>query len=629
MDVSYLIDAAQGRADAMASQGSDALRSALSSMGVLTSVGTLPAISLPTLPAVTLPPAPPISEVRTGDIPERPQRPQIGGIDTVELPAMPAAPQIGLEVREPAKPSQGRGFDLVAPAIHIDAQLPTAPDMMHVAAPVLSADVVMPARPNIARPVFEGQRPGEVPVAPDAAGSFDAAYRGASQLMQSALQGQIDAFMAQHNPEYAPQMARLEMRLAELVSGGQQAMYAPAVENAIYERSRSRAKAESRRVQGEAWSAAARNGHTMPPGALLAAQQNARQAAADTNATASREIVVMQAELEQRNIQFALGLSADLRKSVLGMAIGYHGNLIQINGQALDYARSLTDTLARLYNMEVEAYRARLDLYRADVSVFETLIRASLADVELYKAEIEAERSKLQIDESKVRLYQAQIDAQTSAVTAWAKRVDGIVAVAGLEKLKLETFRSQVDAFQAETQAKGEEWRAYAAAWGGEEARVRAGLVQTQIYQAQIDGVRANLSAQQTKVQAQAEAIRAQLGIYTADTQAFGEIVRADAVRVQSQLAAQGSLVNAYQVASQAQIAQANVQAEQYRAQAQVALGLFSTKTQVVIEEARLLVQSMANAASVALSAGQSYAQMAGSAMAGMNTLVKAEDQGA
>ena len=71
------------------------------------------------------------------------------------------------------------------------------------------------------------------------------------------------------------------------------------------------------------------------------------------------------------------------------------------------------------------------------------------------------------------------------------------------------------------------------------------------------------------------------------------------------------------------------MQAEQYRAQAQVALGLFSTKTQVVIEEARLLVQSMANAASVALSAGQSYAQMAGSAMAGMNTLVKAEDQGA
>lgn len=628
MDVSSLIDAAEGRAETLARSGSDALKTALSSMGVLTSIGTLPTISLPSLDPVTLPQAPLISEIRPGNIPAQPTRPHIGGIDTVTVPSMPSVPQINVSINEPVKPSQGRAFDLMAPKLAIMAQLPDAPDAQYVAPPTLDTNIVMPTRPNLMRPAFDGERPGDVPVAPDAAGDFEGAYRGASQMMQSALQGQIDAFMARINPEFNPQMARLESRLAEWTSGTAATGLAPSVEAAIYERSRSRANAEARRVQGEAWTVAARNGFTMPTGALLAAQQSARQAAADTNAAGSREIVAMQAELEQKNIQFALTLSADLRKSVLSMSIGYHGNLVQINGQAIDYARSLTDALVRLFGMAVEAFKTKLDLYRADVSVFESLIRASLADVELYKAEIEAERSKLQIDESNVRLYQAQIDAQTSAVTAWAKRVDGIVAVAGLEKLKLEAFRAQVDAFQAETQAKGEEWRAYSAAWSGEEAKVKAGLATAQVYQAQIDAARANLAAQQTKISAQAEAVRAQLGIYTADTQVFSEIVRADAIRVQSTLAAQDSLVKAYQVGSQAQIAQANVQAEQFRAQAQVALGLCETKTRVIIEEARLLVQSMSNAASVALSAGQSYAQMAEASLAGMNTLVKAEDEG-
>lgn len=626
MDVSSLIDAAQDRAETLARSGSDALKSALSSMGVLTSIGNLPPISLPTLAPISLPPAPQINEVSQGNLPAQPVRPQIGGIDTVAVPDLPSAPKIDVSISEPVKPSQGRSFELAAPQLNVLAQLPDAPDLIYVAPPNLNSDIVLPSRPNLARPTFAGERPNEVPTAPLAAGDFEDSYRGASQMMQSALQGQIDVFMAKINPEFSPQMARLESRLAEWTSGTSATGIAPAVETAIYERSRSRANAEAKRVQNEAWTLAARNGFTMPSGALLAAQQAARQAAADTNAAGSREIVAMQAELEQKNIQFALTLSADLRKSVLSMSIAYHGNLVQINGQAIDYARSLTDSLVRLYGMAVDAFKAKLDLYRADVSVFESLIRASLADVELYKAEIEAERSKLQIDESKVRLYQAQIDAQSSAVSTWSKRVDGIVAVAGLEKLKLEAFRAQVDAFQAETQAKSEEWRAYSAAWAGQEAKVKAGLATAQVYQAQIDAARANLAAQQTKINAQAEAVKAQLGIYTADTQAFGDIVRADAIRVQSQVAAQESLFKAYQIGSQAQIAQANVQAEQYRAQAQVALGLFDARTRVVIEEARLLVQSMDNAARVALAAGSVYGQMAGASLAGMNTLVKASD---
>lgn len=625
MDVSPLIFDANDRASALSAQAHSLLSSAMDHTGILTSIGRLPTINIDGTWDVTLPDAPRIDPVSMPAQRVAPVMPDLADISTPALVHIPDAPEIDITVTDPVRPAALRTFTESAPSVSITAQLPIAPAPFVREAPTLS-DVSMPSTPQIQRYSFDGVRPvDDLSDAPDAATAFDNAWRSISPSMQAAIGADVDAFIAKYNPRYHSQMEALEKRLAAMVQGG--TGLRPDVEDAIYERARAKNGAEARRVQDQAWDSAARRGFTLPTGALMAAQLAARQGAADNNAAASREIVVIAAELEQKNIQFAITTSAGLRQTILNAAVQMHGNLIQLNGQAIQYANAVVDAMVKVYELEVERFKVRLEQYRVDAQVFETLIRSSLADIELYKAQIDAERAKLQVDDSRVRLFQAQIDAHKAAVETWGKQVDGIVAMAQLERMKIDLFKAKVDAFQAEAGANADQWRAYSAAWGGEETKVRAQLGKVQVHQARIEGAKAQIAAGSAQVDAQAKVVQAKLSAFETESRAFGEQVRADVAIVQGKLGVQDSLIKAYQVGSQAAVAKASVGIESIRAQNQLKIAEFSAQTQAVMEEARLLVQSMSNYGRIAHGIGQTYASMAGAALAGMNTLVQASDQ--
>jgi hypothetical protein len=448
---------------------------------------------------------------------------------------------------------------------------------------------------------------------------METGYRSASPLMIRTLESEMDLQLAKINPQYATQLAGIEAQLAKYMNGGTGLNHA--VENAIYERSKSKVNAETIRVQGDALKAAARRGFTLPDGALMSAMQQARQAGADNNAKASVEIAVMQAEIEQKNLQFAVSTSADLRKAAMNAALSYHQSLVSINGQAIQYSQAVVDALVKTFDAEVRAFTAKLEGYKADASVFEALIRASLSDVEVYKAKIEGEMAKVQVDIAKVNAYKAQVDAHGSAVAAYGKNVEAIVQLANVERLKLDVFRANVDAYAAEVQGKTAEWQAYSAAWNGEEAKVKAYLAESQTYAAQVEGYRARVQAEVARIQAMAGTNQASLNAFTAQVQAFGAQAQANASVVAAEINAQGALVNAYQVGSQAAIAVASQAAEQYKTVAQVELGKAQLNGTLAIEQGKMNISLAHQNAQIALSTGQVYAGMASAALAGVNTL--------
>ena len=120
------------------------------------------------------------------------------------------------------------------------------------------------------------------------------------------------------------------------------------------------------------------------------ASQQARQNGADNNAAAAREIVAMQAEMEQKNLQFAVTTSAGLRTAMINATLGYMQSIVTLDGQASEYARSMVNALIETYTATVRTYSARLEGYRTDAQVFQSLIQAALAGIEVYKAEIQA-----------------------------------------------------------------------------------------------------------------------------------------------------------------------------------------------------------------------------------------------
>lgn len=621
VDVSAIMSAAEARAEEMTESAEQVLR----------------AIPLNNVPL--LPDAVPVVQIGEIELPDLPRAPTItapiipalaalGPSPTVQsiVAAFPAAPSASLRaapnVSEPVRPAQLEGFNKTVPTLNMPGA-PTQPESRQFEIPTINP-VSMPARPVRASHAFSGSRPEapeNVPTQLDR--QFEAQYRGAGPLMIDSIQAKVDAWLNTIDPTFTARRDSMSDKITAYLQGG--TALDPMVENAIYERSKAKVDAETRRVQAEAMKSAARRGFTLPDGAVFSAMMQARQAGADNNSKASVDIAVMQAEMEQKNLQFAMNLSADLHKTVIGASLAYHQNLININGQALQYAVEFINAVVRVYEAEVKAYAAKLEGYKADASVFETLIRASLAEIEIYKAEIEGLKAGVQVDEAKVRACQAQIDAHKAAVEVYSLNVKAMVELANLEKVKLDVFQAEVQSYGMRTQAYAAEWQAYAAAWNGEDSKVRAFLAEAQAKTAEAEVFRAQVSGESARIAALSESNRAELALHESRVRAFGAQAQANASIVSSQLGVQETLLRGYQTESQAIITAAAAAAEKYKAEGSIAIahaGMVSTRD---IESAKMYNAAIDAQAKVSIAVGQSYASMASAALGGINALAVGE----
>jgi len=355
---------------------------------------------------------------------------------------------------------------------------------------------------------------------------------------------------------------------------------------------------------------------------VVAGLRLSRQAAADNNAAASREIVVMQAEMEQKNLQFAVTTSAGLRQAMLGAALSYHGNLVSLNGQAIEYARSVISSMVEVYNLNVRAFEARLNAYRAETAVYDTRLKAALSYIDLYRAEIDAMQALVQVDQGKVALYRGRIDALQSLATVYKARVEAIVEQAGLEKLKLDLFKTKVEARVAQVQEKRAQYDAYGAAIQGEESKVRIYTAQVGAFGQQISGYKAQIDAQSEVVRAQALTNQARTDQVRAVTDIYRTIatVRGDKARTELQL--QQQQLNVFDVQNRATIATAELGATIYRTISDVVLENAKLEVDTLIKNADLNLGRSKNVAELGVASAQVYQGMASAALSGMNSLV-------
>ncbi len=625
MDVSQLISDAQAYAQSTfdsASSNIDSATAAITGIAGLQVSYELPFIAEPT----PFTPAPAPTLVATNFVmPSEPPAPEAPELIPNPIDGLNALPILenkkpSIDIDKIVKPLPLQAFNQTAPSINTSFSFPSPPSMMEPSAPSI-ADRAAPAKPAILLPRFDALRPADIAGPPtDYAEKFTAAYRQAAPSMVSALEGQIDAMLAKYNPQYSAQMARIEDKLTSYMAGG--TALTPATEDAIYERTKDKVHAETRRAQEAAYMDAAKRGFTMPSGALMSAVRQARQAGADNNARAAVDIAVKMAEMEQQNMQFAVTTSTTLRTTMLSAALSYHQNLISLNGQALDYAKSIMSAMIELYNTLVREYSARLEGYKAEASVFETRLRGAMADIELYKAEIDALQALTQVDVAKVSVYRERIGAMTAIVNMYRTRVEAVVSQASLEKLKLEMFSEQVRAYTAQTQAKSAEWQGYSAAVSGEEAKARVYGSQVQAYQAEWSGYNAQVQAKSEQVRAVAISNQAKATYAAAQVQSFSALVGAESSRVQAEISFQGQLLQQYGVANQAAVAAASAATEAYKAKGDIAISAGKLAVESLLQSAQLDLGRTKAIADTALATGTVYGNLSAAALSGMNTLV-------
>lgn len=579
------------------------------------------------LPLPELKPVPALSNVGF-DLPNapgtEPDFQDIGNIDTNGAPTLDAVvPTVVL----PSKPAPVADFTATLPLINTDVEFPEPPDQLVnplIEEPVIP-DRAAPDKPVVVLPTFDSVAPVFSAVAPtDLRGEMERSYRGVSPEMVSMLDGQVDAMLVKYCPRYHSSMETLELKLAKFMEGGTGLQ--PDVEAAILERAKDRDLGEYRRVRDVAWNDAADRGFTLPNGALSSAINRARQAASDNIARANVEIVVKQAELEQQNIQFAISTSLSLRQSILSAMLSYHGNLIQINGQALDFAKTAVGLLVETFNTEVKAFSARLDAWKADAAVYETKLKGALALIDLYKAEIDALQALTQVDMAKVNVYRARLDSLQSLASVYRSRIDAVVAKASMEKLKLELFQTQVQAFSAQVQAKNSEWQGYTASLGGEEVKARIFGTQVQAYGAEVQGWNAKINAQSEAVRAAAMTNDARARQYEAAWRAYGVIVNARSEVARTQLEGDRQQLLAFQAETQAAVSYAQNAATRYKTVADVQVSYADMKLKAQLGQIDSMRNFQGVVAQIASLNANVSGRVAGQALAGINSLAIKED---
>lgn len=624
MSVPGLITAAEARTSGFVSDANDALNAATSAverMGY--TVVSYPGSTLPPPPPASITLTPPTLSDVTLDLPPEPSDvllfQDISAIVPGTLPTLSAtSPTIDL----PTTPSQLAGFTQSAPAINTSIAFPEPPDALLnplIDAPIL-VDHDIPEKPQVSLPAFTALSPvdtSEVPT--DLQGSFDRAYHGAAPEMITMINGYVDAQLTKINPQYSTQMAAIESQLTKYLAGG--TGLSTTVEDAIYARAQAKNDVEAKRVQDAAFADNAARGFTLPGGALMSALARARQDAANNNAKQATDIAVAQAEMEQKNLQFAVTTSAGLRTAMLNATLSYMQNLSTLNGQAMEYAKTVLSSIIEMYNTSVKAFSVKLDAYRAEAAVYETRLKGALAGIELYKTEIDALQALTVVDRTKVEVYSARIQTLVSLANVYRSQIEAVQGRVGLEKLKLDVFQTQVQAYSAQVQSKNAEWQGYTAAIGGQTAKA-------QIYNTQVTAFGAQVQAYKTQVEAQAETVRAistsndaRARQYSATMSGYQTVVAARGQVASTKLENQRQQVIAFQAQTQTAVANAQVANEYYKS---VSL--------VGVENAKLSIEAMLSSASNAREYAKTLAQLhsanasihgnlAGAALAGMNTL--------
>lgn len=500
-------------------------------------------------------------------------------------------------------------FDDRAPSLNLPSaptlnygRAPTIPDVGTVAvpdAPTL-AEVAVPRYLSLNTPTFAG---------------VDLHYDFLSKLEDIPTLDLVapTPYSYARGPAYASELlASLKATLSARMKGG--TGLAPAIEQAIWDRARSRETQTALANEAEVMRNSEALGFQLPSGVLAAQLREAQQAYYDKLSGLSRDVAVKQADLEQENLKQTIASGMQLE----GQLIDYSYKLEQMTFEA---AKTVAENALQIYNGKVESFKALLSAYNTYATAYKTIMDAELSKVEVYKAELQGEQTKAEVNNSLVQQYKAQIESGLSRVEVYKAQVGAANTLVQLE--------------QAKISAAGEQIKAYVAQVNAETAKVEAYKVNVQAETSKLEVYRANVQAYSARTGAQAEKARAEISRYSAEVQAYGmqwdgykARVAARGARAQYQAASATAKADAYSAKARANEAENTANARKWEAEIQQYIASQNLAVQAAKMNGDFAVQAN-NARNDAAKVGaQVYAQLTASSYGMASATATISDSG-
>lgn len=471
-------------------------------------------------------------------------------------PIAPTLPDITVTI-----PNTPGAFTEGAPVIVVtdfagaepNLNLPSAPTVSYGPAPTVPdvSDVNMPNEPTLADVAL----PTFLSLNTPTFGGVDLHYDYLNKLedIPTLELVQPTPYHYARGPAYASALLdNLKAVLNERIKGG--TGLNPAVEQAIWDRARSRETQTALANEAEVMRQSEALGFQLPSGVLAAQLREAQQAYYDKLSGFSRDVAIKQAELEQENLKQTIAQGMQLESQL----IDYSLKLEQMTFEA---AKTAAENAIQIYNGQVEKFKALLAAYDTYAAAYKTIMDAELSKVEVYKAELQGEQAKAEINNSLVQRYKAQIEAGMSRVEVYKALVGAANTRVQLEQTKLGAVGEQIKAYVAQVNAETAKVEAYKAGVQAETAKVEIYSAKAQAY-----GIKTNAQAEKARAEISRFNVLAQ--VKEAEWRGYEAQVRAEATRLGAIASHIDALTANYKVQAEVLQASASLQERAWEASA-------------------------------------------------------------
>jgi hypothetical protein len=508
----------------------------------------------------------------------------LSDLDIADMDALPDAPAT-VTLTLPDAPSMGTHTAPSRPDVDTALSYPASPDLAMPTMDTLSAitlpDFVYPEFPD-----FTDQPPVAALTVPE-------------------------PFINWAEPQYQSEMLdALQAQVREMMAGS--TGMPRAVEDALFARARERDSAETNRAVQEAVDTFASRGFSMPPG-MLAKQINVvreqgRLKAAETN----RDILTQAAQWQIDAIRFAVQQGLALEQ----LTTNLYSNMV---GRLFEVAKYQAESQLNVFNAQVSLFNAQSQAFANLVQVYKTKVDAANAKLQAYKTAIDAQVAIGQLNAQKVDIYKARLGAVQTSVDLFRAQMEAVKVRADVIATQFQVYRTEVDAYAQEIGAEKLKFDAYSAQVQGETAKANLLDAQARVYATTIQGLSSKADIRAKGAQLRMDAAKTRVQKYLADLDAYKAEMQASLQQVQYGVQVFQAKVEAWKATATADISAAEAQSRYADMQTRTNISY----AEMQIHEYQANIQKAIQQAQVTLEAakamGSYCAQLAAGAMSAMH----------
>lgn len=380
------------------------------------------------------------------------------------------------------------------------------------------------------------------------------------------------------------------------------------IEEALFNRSRSRESKETNRAVQEVVNDWASRNFSMPPGMLVKQVSAIREQGQLKASELNRDILIEASKWEIENMRFLVQQGMALEQITTNLFSNLANRLFEV-------ARFNAESQINVFNAQISLFNAQNAAFETLSSVYRTKLDGALAKLTAYKTAIDAQVAIGQINEQNVQVFRAKVEAMLSNVEVYKALVQGAGLRADLVKTQFDSYRTEVQAFGEQINAEKTRIDAYEAQVKGETSKVSMYDAQARAFASTIQGLQSKAEIKTKQIQLKMEAARTWISKYTADMDGYKAELQANLSNVQSNTAAFGAQVDAWQAGAGVEISHSEMQSRWADmnvrtniAYAEMQITEYQAKMQKAIQEAQIALES-------AKSLGQYNAQLAAGAM--------------